>query len=316
MNTTQPFLIARRDDVQKRVDELSKKSDDIKSRFAKTLKRLWQPERRLAAFNDLSVFKDLKQRFPNFLEIVDFIESNAIGLSKFDLPFEITPILLLGEPGLGKTYFVSELAKLMNITYYEISMATMTASFALTGGNIQWGEGTIGFIANSLIDSEVANPIFLIDEIDKSHGSYHYNPINAFYSLLEPHSAKNFLDEALEIKLDASRVIWFATANNLNEVPEPIQSRFTVIQIRQPDRAQMKHVIASIYSNFRSAKPFGSYFNASMLDETIEVLLDKSPREARIAIDAGCLTALKHDRKDVLPCDFPKLKKEKRHVGF
>lgn len=195
-------------------------------------------------------------------------------------------------------------------------MATMTASFALTGGNIQWGEGNIGFIANSLIDSDVANPIFLIDEIDKSHGNYQYNPINAIYSLLEPHSAKHFRDEALEIKLDANRVIWIATANNLNEVPGLIQSRFTVISIERPDKAQMKHIVASIYANFRSSKSFGAHFNPSMENETVEILLERTPKEARIAIDAGCLVALKHDRKCVLPCDLPKLKKEKCHVGF
>ena len=78
--------------------ELAKRSDDIKSRLAVTLKKLWIPERPLAVITNLDIFHDLRIRFPNFTEVLDIFQANAIGLAKYDLPFESSPILLHGEP--------------------------------------------------------------------------------------------------------------------------------------------------------------------------------------------------------------------------
>jgi ATP-dependent Lon protease len=238
MRKKESFCIAQHEQVKNRVSELSKRSDDVKSRLALTLKALWQPERELAILSNTDIFQELKDRFPHFIEVIELLESNAIALSKLELPFEFPPILLQGDPGLGKTYFFSEFARLTGFPFYEISMATITASFALAGNSTQWAEGTVGFIARSLANSNIANPIILIDEIDKCSGSNNYNPVNVLYSLLEPHSAKRFKDEALDIELDTSRVIWIATANYSHTIPEPILSRMRVINIQLPTPLQ------------------------------------------------------------------------------
>jgi ATP-dependent Lon protease len=316
MKTPETFCIAQREQVHKRVQELSKRSEDIRSRLANVLKKLWIPERELTVVTNLDAFADLRTRFPNFVQVIDIFEANAMGLAKMGLPFESSPILLQGEPGLGKTLFVSELARLMELPFYEVSMATMTSSFALSGSNIQWAEGTVGFIASSLADSKTANPIFLIDEIDKVSRDVRYNPMAPFYSLLEPHSAKRFKDEALEIDLDASKVIWVATANDLESIPDPILSRMRIIEVQRPDAAQMKDVVMSIYSHYRKSKSFGEILDLEIADNTMELLLNKSPREARMAIDEGCLKAIRENRGALLPKDLPAGRKEKQRVGF
>jgi len=316
MLNTEPFLVAQREQVKKRVLDLKGRSDDIKSRMAPILKKLWNPERELAFINKLDVFDDLKNRFPNFIEAIELFEANAIGLAKLGLPFESPPILLQGEPGLGKTLFVSELAKLVELPYFEISMATMTASFALSGSSLQWGEGTVGLIADSLAQSKYANPLILVDEIDKGGEGNRYNPISPFYSLLESHSAKRFRDEALEIELNASRVIWVATANYTEMVPQPILSRMKVIDIKRPDSTQMKDVVNSIYSSFRNSKPYGKLLDPDLHENAMDLLRIKSPREAKLAIDEGCLKAIRDNRSALLPKDLPVTRKEIYHVGF
>jgi ATP-dependent Lon protease len=316
MRSTETFYIAQREHVQKRVQELSRRSEDVKARLAGVLKKLWIPERQLAIVNNLNVFDDLRTWFPNFIEVIDLFEANAFGLAKLELPFESTPILLHGEPGLGKTLLVSELSRLMDLPFYEISMATMTSSFALSGGNVQWAEGAVGFIARSLADSKVANPIFLIDEIDKVHGDARFSPLSPFYSLLEPHSARRFRDEALEIDIDASKVIWIATANDLNRIPDPILSRMRLINIQRPDQVQMKDVVMSIYSHFRKSKPYGQLLDPGLCENTMDLLVTQSPREARMAIDEGCLKAIRVNRSKLLPQDLPAGRKEKCRVGF
>lgn len=298
MINSEPFLIAKREQIESRVQDLNKRSEDIKSRLAPTLKKLWNPERQLAVVTCLEAFRTLRSQFPHFIEVIDLLEASATGLEKLGMPFESPPILLSGEPGLGKTLFASELAKLTALPYFEISVATTTASFALSGGNIQWAEGSVGFIAKSLIDSAYANPLILIDEIDKASDDSRYNPLNPFYSLLETHSSKRFKDEALEIELDASRIIWVATANYLEQVPAPILSRMTVIDIKSPNSNQMVAIVNSIYSNFRNSKPYGKLLSPTIQENAMDKLRTKSPREAKLAIDQGCLKAICHNRSD------------------
>ncbi len=132
------FRIANPEHVKSRVAELSRRSEDIKSRLAGTLKKLWNPDRNLAPISNLASFLPLRTRFPNFSEAIDLFDGNAIGLSMLGLPLEVTHILLLGEPGLGKTKFVSELAKVLQLPYFELSLATITSSFVLSGGDLQW----------------------------------------------------------------------------------------------------------------------------------------------------------------------------------
>lgn len=134
------YSIADFKSIKKRVNDLKHRSDDIKSRLAIPLKKLWNPERAMRLVSSEIDFNNLSQRFPQFKEVIDFYKSSVIALTTLNLPFEIPPVLLQGDPGLGKTYFTSELAKLLNFPFFEISMATATSSFALSGGNIQWSE--------------------------------------------------------------------------------------------------------------------------------------------------------------------------------
>ena len=311
------FSIAQTEQVHKRINELSKRSSEVQSRLATPLKKLWNPVRNLACIHNLNVFSELHERFPNFNEVINYYENNAIALKRLDQPFEAIPVLLQGDPGLGKTYFVSELARLFRLNFYEISLATTTANFAISGGSTQWGEGSTGFIANSLADSDIANPIILLDEIDKVNSVSHYNPITPFYSLLEPHSAKRFKDEALEIELDTSKIIWIATSNYMSQIPEPIQSRMQVFKIEKPSVEHMPNIIKSIYQLVRNQKFYAQILNEDVSPELINYLLDKTPREIKQYFEVGVMNAIKNYRNQILVSDLPVYKnKEVRRVGF
>jgi len=311
-----PFCIADSAQVRSRVHELRHRPSEIKSRLAPTLKALWNPERELRVIQHLEVFEDLRLRFPQFSEVINFYENAAISTHVMGAPFEAPAVLLQGDPGLGKTYFVGELAKCLVLTNFEICLASMSASFILAGGNLQWGEADVGFIAKSLAESSIGNPLILIDELDKASGSAQYDPISVFYGLLEPHSAKKFRDEALNIALDASKVIWIATANYMNAIPAPIQSRMRVFNITQPKPELMRQVVNSIYSNFRETKPFGGLLDEELNISVLEILSTQSPREIRTSIEEGAFKALRHQRRSLEFSDLPIKRKEKHHVGF
>lgn len=311
------FKLAQTEQVLKRIDELKHRSSDIQGRLAKPLKSLWDPSRSIASVENLNVFQELYEKFPNFADVIQFYETNAQALHKLKQPFEAIPVLLQGDPGLGKTYFASELARLLNLEFYEISMATTTASFAISGSNLQWGDGSTGFIANSLTASKFANPIFLIDEIDKASSSSQYNSMSAFYSLLESHSAKRFKDEALEIELDTSKVIWIATSNYLNQIPQPIQSRMHIFNIEKVDIDAMPRLIRSIYQNIRNGKFYSELISETISDELIYHFLQQTPRQIKQCIEAGVMKAISNNRSNLELSDLPIIKsKEGKRYGF
>jgi len=309
-------LIADEISIKKRVEELKNRSDDIKSRIAFTLKHLWNPERTVITVPGSVDLTLLRQNFPHFSEVIDFYENSIITLDRLGLPFEVPPILLLGDPGLGKTYFTSEFAKCINIPFYEISLATTSSTFGLSGGNLQWSEGSTGFIANTLANSEAANPIILIDEIDKAPLDARYNPMNVFYGLLEAHSAKRFKDEALEFEMDASKIIWIATGNYANQIPAPIQSRMRIFEITQPSPDCMPTVIASIYRHVVKHKAYGKLLDESLNDSVIDHLTKLSPRTVKLAIEEAAFKAIRNHRDSIIIKDLPKLGKEIYRVGF
>lgn len=310
------YSIADFNNIKKRVEELKHRSDDVKSRLALTLKNLWNPERTLRAVSKDVDFSGLRQSFPQFEEVIEFYENSIFSMARLNLPFEVPPILLQGDPGLGKTYFASELAKCIKLPFFEISLATTSSSFGLSGGNLQWSEGSTGFIANTLANTDVANPIILIDEIDKASSDSKYNPMNVFYSLLESHSAKRFRDEALEVELDASKVVWIATGNYLQHIPAPIQSRMRVFNIKQPISNAMPNVIKSIYSHILENKAYGKLLDESLDERVIENLSTQSPRAIKLAIEEGAFKAIRYQRSTIYSSDLPNFKKEKNRVGF
>jgi ATP-dependent Lon protease len=232
------------------------------------------------------------------------------------LPFEIPPILLQGDPGMGKTYFVSEFAKLVDLPFKELSMATMTASFVLSGGNLQWGEGSPGEIAKLMAQSPCANPIVLLDELDKISSDQKYNAVNALYGLLEPHSAKRFRDEALEIELDVSHVIWIGTGNYMRNIPEPIQSRMRIFVIQQPDPVDMQSVVRSIYLSIREAKGYGKFVDEHLDQEVVEALCHLSPRAVKLMFEESFFKVIREYRSELRIFDLGFKRKEAHRVGF
>lgn len=311
-----PFLIADAQRVQHRVNELKHRSEDIKSRLGPTLKKLWDPERVLQTVPSSINFQALAVNFPHFKEVIDYYESVVIILAKLKRPFEITPILLVGDPGLGKTYFASELAKLIGLTFYEISMATTTSVFALSGGDIQWAEGSPGFISDTLAKSPMANPMILIDELDKGMSDGKYNAMNVFYGLLETHTAVRFKDEALAIELDASKIVWIATANDLHRVPEPIKSRLKIFHIRQPNQSAMTMIVQSIYERMLSHKGIKELLSSDLPDTVLKSLNGYSPRTTKLILEEAAFRAIRNDHEVIELSDLPIMRSEHKHVGF
>src|SRR5512139_3420097 len=148
----------------------------------------------------------LIDELPNFEEPLEDIRKQLALCLSSDDPLELEPILLLGDPGIGKTHFARRLSKLLGTGYNFIGMSSLTAGWILSGASAQWKN---------------AKPVIVVDEIDKAGGDTQYDPLGSLYTLLEHDTAAEFTDEFAEVPIDASDVVWIATANDARSISEP-----------------------------------------------------------------------------------------------
>ena len=183
----------------------------------------------------LPAMDDLYDQLPNFHAALDDVKRQIALCQDSRGALEIMPILLLGPQGVGKTHFAREIAELLGTGMGFISMSSLTAGWVLSGASSQWKGARPGKVFETLVDGEYANPVMVVDEIDKARGEHAHDPLGALYGLMEHDTAEAFTDEFAEVPIDASQVIWVATANDERDIPDPILNRMNVYQVQAPD---------------------------------------------------------------------------------
>lgn len=185
----------------------------------------------------------LKAMFENFTEPVDRIQIDLIlAAAMKPSEFRVTPLLLLGEPGVGKTYFASQIAGALGSATDRLSAGGAQAGFQLTGSHSSYTEGKPGSIFTLLAEGQSAAPVLVIDEVDKLHDG-HYPVLPVLLDLLEPCSALKFKDAFFETAFDASRTVFILTANTLDGVPAPLLSRVEVVNVPRPEPSQRLRIL-------------------------------------------------------------------------
>lgn len=226
-------------------------------------------------------FDALEGELPNFAEVLDDLRRQlALCLETAD-PVELTPLLLLGEPGIGKTHFARRVSQLLGTGYGFVSMSSLTAGWVLSGASSQWKNARAGKVFETLVNGDYANPVMVVDEIDKASVDGAYDPLGALYGLLEPDTAAEFVDEFAEIPLDCSEIVWIATANEENRIPGPILNRMNVYRIAPPDREGAARIAQNLYREIRESHEWGASFPPQPDEAVVDRLAQCAPREMR-----------------------------------
>jgi len=307
--------VFRRGDVEQRLDKLPQREHEtLRATYERMLEK--GPERFQVKPSGLPAMAHLYSELPNFSEVLDDVRRQLALCQDSRDALEITPMLLLGPPGIGKTHFAREVAQLLGTGLGFISMSSLTAGWVLSGASSQWKGARPGKVFETLVEGQYANPVMVVDEIDKARGEHAYDPLGALYSLLEHDTASSFTDEFAEVAIDASQVIWVATANDGRCIPDPILNRMNVFEVHAPDRDAARAIALRLYSRLRAEHEWGRRFDTDPPEAVLERLALLAPREMRRALMTAFGNARLADRDALEPADLPEGGSRRAPIGF
>lgn len=258
---------------------------------------------------------ELYDSCPNFSEVIDDLKKYVALSVAGNEPMSFTPILLLGEPGIGKTHFARELATHLGTGHEFISMSSLTAGWVLSGASSQWSNAKPGKVAHTLVHGDFANPIVVLDEVDKAGGDSRYDPLGSLYGLLERDTARTFKDEFIDIDIDASHILWVTTANDERSIPEPILNRMNVYEVPRPDHDAAISIAAALYREIVGQHDWG--FPPEADEAVLERLGALPPRDMRKRLLAAFGTAKLDGRNWLEGRDFEQARMGRsRKIGF
>jgi ATP-dependent Lon protease len=305
-----------------RLEEVEKKLGKLPPREHESLRATYErmlemgPDRFQVKPSGLPAMDYLYDELPNFHEALDDLRRQLALCADSRDALEITPMLLLGPPGVGKTHFAREVSQLLGTGMGFVSMSSMTAGWVLSGSSSQWKGARPGKVFETLVEGQYANPVMVVDEIDKSGGEHAYDPLGSLYSLLEHDTAGNFTDEFAEVPIDASQVIWVATANEARGIPDPILNRMNVFEIEMPSEEAARKIASKLYRSIRADHDWGQRFEPDLSEAVLAGLSHLAPRDMRRALMTAFGNAKLDGRHTLEMRDLPDATGRRTPMGF
>lgn len=204
-----------------------------------------------------NISSELQNIFPWMSTVTERICNHLLFCGRFGLPIHIPPMLLVGQHGIGKTSYLNKLSELLRVPIRFVDVSGVSAGWTLTGSDSSWRQSKQGVIVETMLDFQaerpcpIANPIIVLDEIDKESTESRYPLNTALLPLLEKATSKRFRDEFIRgMTWDISYMSFFATANSLQGISEPLLSRFQVVQITPPTEQQKYNVVLRMVAEY------------------------------------------------------------------
>ena len=193
--------------------------------------------------------QSLATEMPNFRSVIErIIDELALArCTASRAALRLSPMLLVGPPGVGKTRFASRLAACLGLPWGCLALAGSSDSRELAGTARGWSSAHPSWPVEQLVQHRSANPLLVIDEIDKAGGSEsNGRAVMSLLTLLERRTSQFFNDECLGGPVDLSLISWILTANSTTGLPGPLLSRLTVMSVQAPATEQVGALLATM----------------------------------------------------------------------
>lgn len=215
--------------------------------------------------------KEIKER------ILDFISIRTLKTDGF------APILCFaGPPGTGKTSLGKSIAKSLNRNYFRISLGGVKDEAEIRGHRRTYVGAMPGRFIQGMRKAASINPVIIIDELDKIGADFRGDPSAAMLEVLDPQQNKTFYDNYLGIPFDLSKVIFIATANNVENLSEPLRDRMEIIYL-SGYTLEEKLNIAKIHLVEKAINESGlTGHKISFSDELLENIITNYTRESGV----------------------------------
>jgi len=241
----------------------------------------------------------LYESHANFSAAIDYVLGEEILARQRNEALCGLRLLLHGGAGVGKTDFSLTLAKLLGVPVEVLSFSSAQAAAYLAGSEEYWSNTKPGIVWQLLIQGNHANPIFVLDEIDKTSDRWG-DPLGALYPLLEHRSAAIFCDKSIPwLPIDASRCNWIATANYPEQLHPAIRSRFTEIEVTTPTEDALLNLLQKLYRSLLAEFSLADRFAEKLSTEQAGLLLGGSIRDAKRLLRSAVAQALRDGKSEV-----------------
>jgi hypothetical protein len=177
----------------------------------------------------------LSLEFPHMVEAANGIADDLELLRRAGVPWSrFRPLLLVGPPGAGKTRFARRVARLLGTGYGEIGVGGVSDNRLLEGTARGWRNAQPCWPLLVMRQSGAANPILVVDEIDKAVASHNGDLRATLLGMLEIETARNWFDSCLLAPINLSQISWIRTANSVEPLPRPLLDRLRLVRVERP----------------------------------------------------------------------------------
>ncbi len=221
--------------------------------------------------NDHEGLEDVKDRIMEFLAVAK-LKGRISG----------TILLLVGPPGVGKTSIGRSVATAIGREFFRFSVGGIHDEAEMKGHRRTYIGAMPGKFLQAMKEVENANPVIMLDEIDKIGASYRGDPASALLEVLDPEQNVDFLDHYLDVRFDLSKVLFICTANHPDTIPAALLDRMEMIKLSgyitsEKMKIAKKHLIKRQFER-SGLKPEHLEFN----DDTLSHVIEDYAREAGV----------------------------------
>ena len=227
--------------------------DDVKEKLKSEAEKLWNLPEASQEFSVISTYLDCCLSLPwgvfsedssDLKTAAEILDKDHYGLEKVkDRIIEFLAVkkltgkanaqilCLIGPPGTGKTSVAQSIAKTCGRKFERIALGGVRDENEIRGHRRTYLASMPGRIMDAVIHVKVANPVILLDEVDKLGADYKGDPSAALLEVLDPEQNKNFKDHYIDLPFDLSNVIFIATANDADNIPLPLYDRMEILEL-------------------------------------------------------------------------------------